>query len=67
MIVLHPNTEQYKALNGYKHNASELLFVLDGSGRYIVGLEVLDDDNFTEIHEQLNELERIEYTPNNAS
>lgn len=63
MIVLHPNTEQYNALNGYKNNASELLFVLDGSGRYIVGLEVLSDPNFAEIHHALNELERIEYTP----
>ena len=63
MIVLHPNTEQYNALNGYKHNASELLFVFDGSGRYIVGLEVLNDSNFTEIHDQLSELERIQYTP----
>lgn len=64
MIVLHPNEEQYNALNGYKNNASELLFVLDGSGRYIVGLEVLSDPNFAEIHDALNELERIEYTPN---
>lgn len=63
MIVLHPNTEQFNALNGYKHNASELLFVTDGSGRYIVGLEVLSDDNFAEIHDQLEQLERIEYTP----
>lgn len=63
MIVLHPNPEQYNALNGYKNNASELLFVLDGSGRYIVGLEVLSDPNFAEIHDALNELERIEYTP----
>lgn len=65
MIVLHPNTEQYNKLNGYQKNASELLFVLDGSGRYIVGLEVLNDPNFAEIHDQLNELERIEYTPFN--
>jgi hypothetical protein len=64
IIVLHPNTIQYNALNGYKNNTSELLFVLDGSNRYIVGLEVLNDANFTEIHDQLNELERIEYTPN---
>lgn len=63
MIVLHPNTEQFNALNGYKHNASELLFVTDGSNRYIVGLEVLTDDNFAEIHEQLKELEQIKYTP----
>jgi hypothetical protein len=63
MIVLHPNDEQYTALNGYKKNASELIFVKDGSDRFIVGLEVLDDSNFSEIHEQLLQLERIEYTP----
>jgi hypothetical protein len=63
MIVLHPNTEQYNALNGYINGSSKLEFVLDGSGKYIVGLEVLEDPNFSEIHEQLNELERIEYTP----
>jgi hypothetical protein len=63
MIVLHPNTEQYTALNGYKHNSSELLFVKDGSDRWIVGTEVLNDPNFAEIHDQLNELERIEFTP----
>jgi hypothetical protein len=63
MIVLHPNEEQYTALNGYKHNSSELLFVKDGSDRWIVGLEVLDDSNFAEIHDQLEQLERIEYTP----
>jgi hypothetical protein len=63
MIVLHPNEEQYNALNGYKNNASELLFVKDGSDRFIVGIEVLDDPNFSEIREQLDELERIEYTP----
>jgi len=63
MIVLHPNTEEYNALNGYRHNSSELLFVKDGSDRWIVGTEVLNDPNFEAIHDQLNELERIEYTP----
>lgn len=63
IIVLHPNNEQYTALNGYKNKTSELLFVLDGSDRWIVGLTVLDDPNFTEIYDQLNDLERIEYTP----
>ena len=63
MIVLHPNTEQYNALNGYKYKSSELLFVVDGSGRYIVGTQVLNDPNFVAIHDQLNELERIQYTP----
>jgi len=65
MIVLHPNIEQYNKLNGYKYNASELLFVIDGSGKYIVGLEVLEDSNFLEIHDQLEQLERIQYTPFN--
>jgi len=64
MIVLHPNKEQYNTLNGYTNGSSKLEFVVDGSGKYIVGLEVLQDPNFSEIHEQLNELERIEYTPN---
>ncbi len=63
MIVLHPNSEQYTKLNEYKNNTSELLFVKDGSDRWIVGLEVLNDPNFEEIHEQLNNLEKIEYTP----
>ena len=63
MIVLHPNTEQYNALNGYRYKSSELLFVKDGSDRWIVGLQVLDDSNFAEIHDQLEQLERIEYTP----
>jgi len=63
MIVLHPNEDQYNALNGYKNNASELLFVKDGSNRFIVGIEVLNDPNFIEIREQLLELEQITYTP----
>jgi hypothetical protein len=63
MIVLHPNEDQYNALNGYKNNASELLFVKDGSDRWIVGMEVLDDPNFIEIRAQLLELEQITYTP----
>jgi hypothetical protein len=63
MIVLHPNTEQYNALNGYKNKSSELLFVKDGSDRWIVGTQVLNDSNFAEIHDQLEQLERIEFTP----
>jgi len=62
MIVLHPNKEQYNSLNGYKYKSSELLFVKDGSDKFIVGLEVLNDLNFIKIHRELNELERIEYT-----
>ena len=63
MIVLHPNTKQYNSLNGYKYKSNELLFVKDGSDRWIVGLQILNDPNFSAIHDQLNELQRIEYTP----
>ena len=63
MIVLHPNTEQYNALNNYRNGNSVLNFVKDGSDRWIVGLNVLTDPNFAEIHDQLEQLERIEYTP----
>lgn len=63
IIVLHPTDEQYTALNGYQYESSELLFVKDGSDRWIVGLQVLDDPNFAKIHDQLEQLERIEYTP----
>jgi hypothetical protein len=65
MIVLTPSTEQLNRLNGFTNKTSKLEFVPDGSGKLIVGLEVLNDTNFAEIHDQLNELERIEYTPNN--
>ena len=63
MIVLHANNEQHAQLHGYRKNESILIFAIDGSGKYIVGLEVLNDPNFSEIHEQLDALERIEYTP----
>jgi len=63
MTVLKANQTQYNALNGYKNGASELLFATDGNGNHIVGLNVLSDPAFEEIHEQLNELERITYVP----
>tara|TARA_R110000782_G_scaffold136451_1_gene228901 strand:+ start:356 stop:562 length:207 start_codon:yes stop_codon:yes gene_type:complete len=63
MIVLRPTTEQYNNLNNYENNSSQLIFVKDGSDKWIVGLEVLEDDNFIDIRTELQELERVEYTP----
>lgn len=63
MIVLHANNEQHARLNGYRKNESILIFAIDGSGKFIVGLEVLNDPNFSDIHEQLDALDRVEYTP----
>jgi hypothetical protein len=63
MIVLRANNEQYKNLNGYRNDCSALEFVKDGNGEWIINLEVLKDPSFSEIHDQLNELEQIEYEP----
>jgi hypothetical protein len=65
IIVLTPTEKQYNALNGYRYKSSELLFVKDGSDKWIVGLQVLNDPNFAEIRNDLEQLERIEYTPFN--
>jgi hypothetical protein len=63
MIVLHPNTEQYNALNGYTNGACRLEFVKDGAGKWFMTLDALTYEPFQPIYDQLNELERIEYTP----
>jgi hypothetical protein len=63
MIVLTPNSEQYQALNNYTNGLSKLEFVKDGADKWIVGLNVLTDPVFIEIYDQLNLLERIEFTP----
>lgn len=62
MIVLSATQEQYTNLNGYVNGPNELLFVKDGSDRWIVGTKVLEDPAFFEIHNQLEELERVEFT-----
>jgi hypothetical protein len=63
MEVLHANEEQYKNLNGYRKDFSLLEFTKDALDRWIAGIGVLKDPNFAEIHDQLNELERVEYLP----
>ena len=61
MKVLKANTTQYSALNGYKNGLSKLEFIKDGNDNWIVGLEVLEDENFAEIKEQLSKLTQIEF------
>lgn len=63
MEVLTATAAQKKDLEGNYLNNSELKFVLDGNGRYIVGLGVLTDTDFESIWPQLEQLERIEYIP----
>jgi hypothetical protein len=63
MEVLTATATQYKALNGYIFKNSILLFEKDGADKWIVGLEVLEDENFAEIKEQLQSLKQIEFKP----
>jgi hypothetical protein len=62
-MVLKATQTQFKSLNGYKNGNNVLIFAKDGNNNWIVGLEVLKDSAFEPIHDQLNELERIEYVP----
>jgi hypothetical protein len=63
MKVLKANETQYKELNGYEKIPHRLEFTKDANNNWIVGLAVLYNLNFKEIHDQLNELEQIEYVP----
>lgn len=63
MIVLHANNEQYNKLNGYKNEFVALEFAKDGLDRWIIGIQVLEDENLKEIHDQLKELEQVEFIP----
>ena len=61
MKVLKATKTQYNSLNGFQNGLSKLEFAKDGNDNWIVGLEVLNDNNFAEIRTQLNELTQIEY------
>ena len=63
MIVLKATQAQFDALDGYRNGDNLLKFAKDGNNNWIVGTAVLDDPAFAAIHDQLNELERIEYVP----
>lgn len=63
MIVLHPiSQEQFDAINGYRNGINYLYFGKDGADKWYVTLETLECPEWAEIHDKLNELERIEYT-----
>ena len=63
MKVLKANTAQYEALNGFTNGNSRIKFVKDADDNYIIGKEVLTDDKFLEIRNQLEQLEVIPYNP----
>ena len=63
MKVLKANTAQYEALNGFTNENSHISFIQDADDNYIIGKEILTDDKFLEIRNQLKELEVITYNP----
>jgi len=63
MIVLKATQTQFDALDGYENGENLLKFVKDGNDNWILGTAVLNDSAFEAIHDQLNELERIDYVP----
>ena len=66
MEVLKANTQQYESLQGFANGNHIIDFSQDADGNKIIGKEVLTDDKFLEIREQLNQLEVIPYNPKNT-
>ena len=63
MEVLKANTQQYEDLQGFANHNHIINFSLDADDNYIIGKEVLTDDKFLEIRNQLEQLEVIPYNP----
>jgi hypothetical protein len=61
MKVLKGTTKQVSELTGSYANGAEIRFVKDGNENNIIGIEVLTDDDFLEIREQLLALTKIDY------
>ena len=63
MDVLKANTAQYEVLQGFANGNHIINFSLDADDNWIIGKEVLTDDKFLEIRNQLGQLEVIPYNP----
>lgn len=63
MIVLKATTEQYNNINNYSNGSYVLQFIKDANDNWVVSENLLNEPVFEAIHDQLNELERIEYVP----
>lgn len=57
------NCNSIAHLNGYTNGVNVLIFTPDADGNLIVGAEVLNDEAFTEIHDELAACPLIEYKP----
>ena len=66
MEVLKANTQQYEDLQGFANGNHIIDFSLDANNNHIIGKQVLTDDKFLEIRNQLKQLEVIPYNPKNT-
>jgi len=63
MEVLKANTQQYEDLQGFANGNHIVDFSSDADDNYIIGKQILTDDKFLEIRNQLKQLEVIPYNP----
>jgi len=61
MKVLKATSKQVTDLSGTYKNGAELRFAKDANNNNIVGLEILTDDDFIDIRNQLSALPQIDY------
>ena len=61
--VLLATQEIFDKLNGYKNGNSLLEFTQDANDNWVVGEEILNDVAFSEIHQDLSTLDKINYVP----
>jgi len=61
--VLLATQEIYERLNGYVNGNSLLEFVQDGNNNWVVSEDVLNDEAFIHIREDLSALSVINYVP----
>jgi len=63
MEVLKANTQQYEVLQGFANHNHIINFSLDADDNHIIGKQILTDDKFLEIRNQLEQLKVIPYNP----
>lgn len=61
MMVINCNNVPH--LDGYTNGINVLIFATDADGNKIVGVEVLNDSAFSEIHDELSAQPQIAYNP----
>ena len=66
MEVLKANTQQYEVLQGFANGNHIIDFSSDADDNHIIGKQILTDDKFLEIRNQLEQLEVIPYNPKNT-